>query len=92
MTAISTAISLATADAIQDPYLVWAFAVPSMIGFVASFVFYFIFRHLDHEEFFVHLDDTNMADQRAIKHRGAKVDEEGSHHGGNSSDEKTGAA
>lgn len=39
MTAISTAISLVTADAIQDPNLVWCFAVPSIIGFVAAFVF-----------------------------------------------------
>ncbi|KAE8447034.1 hypothetical protein EG329_011169 [Mollisiaceae sp. DMI_Dod_QoI] len=57
MTAISTAISLATADAIQDPYLIWCFAVPSVVGFIAAFVFYYLFRHLDDEEFFVHVDD-----------------------------------
>jgi hypothetical protein len=49
MTAISTAISLATAEVIQDPYLVWAFAVPSIIGFVAAFVFYWLYRELDNE-------------------------------------------
>lgn len=57
MTAISTAISLATAGAIRDPYLVWAFAGPSIIGFVLAFVFYGLFRHLDDEEFFVDVDD-----------------------------------
>ncbi|KAH6672599.1 putative peptide transporter PTR2 [Halenospora varia] len=56
MTSISTAISLATANAIQDPYLVWAFAAPSIIGFVAAFVFYWLFRKLDDEDFFVHAD------------------------------------
>ena len=70
MTAISTAISLATADVIQDPYLVWAFAAPVIIGFVAAFVFYYIFRHLDDEEFFVHVDE----DERAL--RGSASDEE----------------
>jgi dipeptide/tripeptide permease len=59
MTAISTAISLATADAIQDPYLVWAFGAPAIIGFVAAFVFYFLFRHLDEEEFFVHVNESS---------------------------------
>lgn len=58
MTAISTAISLATADAIQDPNLVWAFGAPAIIGFVAAFVFYFLFRHLD-EEFFVHVNESS---------------------------------
>jgi dipeptide/tripeptide permease len=53
MTAISTAISLATADAIQDPYLIWCFAVPSVVGFISAFVFYWLFKDLDNEDFFV---------------------------------------
>ncbi|KAL3423963.1 MFS peptide transporter [Phlyctema vagabunda] len=57
MTAISTAISLATAEAIQDPYLVWAFAAPSVAGFIAAGVFWFLFRHLDDEDFFVGEDE-----------------------------------
>ncbi|RFU26404.1 hypothetical protein B7463_g9925, partial [Scytalidium lignicola] len=57
MTAISTAISLATADAIQDPNLVWVFAAPAVIGFISAFVFYFLFRHLDNEDFFVEAED-----------------------------------
>ena len=56
MTAISTAISLATAEAIQDPYLIWCFAAPSVIGFIAAPVFYFLFRHLDNEDFFLEED------------------------------------
>lgn len=54
MTAFSTAISLATADAIRDPYLIIVFAVPSCVGFVSAFVFYWLFKDLDNEEFFVH--------------------------------------
>ncbi|KAH6720782.1 putative peptide transporter PTR2 [Leptodontidium sp. MPI-SDFR-AT-0119] len=56
MTAISTAISLATANAIQDPYLIWCFAAPSVIGFIAAPIFYFLFRHLDSEDFFLEED------------------------------------
>ncbi|TVY32726.1 Peptide transporter [Lachnellula occidentalis] len=63
VTAISAAISLATADALQDPYLVWAFAVPAIIGFVAAFVFYWLFRDLDNEHFFVHIDDAVASDE-----------------------------
>jgi hypothetical protein len=57
MQAITTAISLATANAIQDPYLIWVFAAPSMIGFVSGFIFWYLFKHLDDEEFFVHVED-----------------------------------
>ncbi|TVY14472.1 Peptide transporter PTR2 [Lachnellula arida] len=65
MTAVSTAISMATADALQDPYLVWAFAVPAIIGFVAAFVFYWLFKELDNENFFVHVDDAVTSSQRS---------------------------
>ncbi|CAJ2514090.1 Uu.00g022090.m01.CDS01 [Anthostomella pinea] len=51
MNAISAAIGLATAPAIQDPYLVWAFAGPTIAGAVSCVAFYLTFRHLDHEEF-----------------------------------------
>jgi dipeptide/tripeptide permease len=60
MTAISTAISMATADALHDPNFVIAFAVPCGIGFVTAFVFYFLFGYLDDEEFFVHIGDSPM--------------------------------
>ena len=69
MTAISTAISLATADAIQDPHLIWCFAAPSIIGFVAAFVFYYLFHHLDEEEFFVDIEEpTKSVDGDDIEH------------------------
>lgn len=55
-TAISSAISLATADAIKDPNLVWAFAVPSIIGFVMAIIFWFTFKHLNNEEFVINTD------------------------------------
>lgn len=54
MTAFASAISLATADAIQDPFLVWAFAGPSIAGFVLACVFWFVYKDLDKEEYVVH--------------------------------------
>ena len=60
MTAISAAIGLATAPAIQDPYLIWAFAGPTIIGGVFTVIFYFTFRHIDKEDFVINTDFRDM--------------------------------
>ncbi|KAI1647902.1 uncharacterized protein F4817DRAFT_336266 [Daldinia loculata] len=56
MTAISAAIGLATAPAISDPYLIWAFAGPTIAGAVLTVVFWFTFKHIDKEEFVLNSD------------------------------------
>jgi hypothetical protein len=53
MSAIQYAINLATAPAIRDPYIVWAFAGPSIVGFVFATCFWFIFKDLDKEEYII---------------------------------------
>ncbi|KAK0724873.1 major facilitator superfamily domain-containing protein [Lasiosphaeris hirsuta] len=60
MTAIAAAIGLATAPAIQDPYLIWAFAGPTIAGGVCTVVFWFTFKHLDKEEFVINTDFSDM--------------------------------
>jgi dipeptide/tripeptide permease len=76
MQAITTAISLATANAIQDPNLVLVFAVPSAIGFASAFVFWFLFKHLDEEEFFVHVDNVvPVASSRISDEEHSSLDE-----------------
>ncbi|KAI2621272.1 POT family-domain-containing protein [Hypoxylon sp. NC1633] len=60
MTAISAAIGLATAPAISDPYLVWAFAGPTIAGAVLTVIFWFTFRHIDKEEFVLNTDFADM--------------------------------
>jgi dipeptide/tripeptide permease len=60
MTAISAAIGLATAPAIADPYLVWAFAGPTIVGAVSTVAFYFLFKHIDQEEFVLNTDFVDM--------------------------------
>ena len=52
-TAIAAMVGLATAPAIKDPYLVWAFACPTMIGAVSTVLFWYLFHHLDKEEFVI---------------------------------------
>jgi len=60
MTAISAAIGLASAPSIQDPYLIWAFAGPTIAGGVLTVIFWFTFRHLDKEEFVINTDFKDM--------------------------------
>ncbi|KAH6647724.1 hypothetical protein BKA67DRAFT_396810 [Truncatella angustata] len=60
MTAISAAIGLATAPAISDPYLIWAFAGPTIAGAVLTVVFWFTFKHIDNEEFVINTDFSDM--------------------------------
>lgn len=72
MQAISTAISLATASVIEDPNLVWVFAVPSVIGFVSAPIFWFLFRDLDNEDFFVNVGDTLPLPSAVIKDEESK--------------------
>ena len=78
MTAISAAIGLATSSAIQDPYLVWAFAGPTIAGAVFTVVFWFMFKHLNNEEFIINTDFTDMvpaaesSDEESNKRNGEK--------------------
>jgi hypothetical protein len=57
MSAIQYAINLATKPAIKDPFITWAFAVPSIISFISAIIFWFTFKHLDKEEYIVSNND-----------------------------------
>jgi len=48
---VNFAIGLGTSYVIQDPFIVWAFGGPTIIGFILSIVFWFTFKHLDNEEY-----------------------------------------
>lgn len=45
--AIGAAISLALADVIQDPYLIWPWVALAVASFLTAFVFPTYFRHLN---------------------------------------------
>lgn len=50
-TAIAYIIGLACSSVVRDPFLVWCFGGPTIVGGVLTVVFYFTFRHIDAEEF-----------------------------------------
>ncbi|KAJ4288819.1 peptide transporter ptr2 [Collariella sp. IMI 366227] len=58
-TAIAYAIGLACSSVVTDPYLTWDFGGPAIVGGVLAVVFYFMFRHIDKEEYVI---STNKRD------------------------------
>ncbi|KAL7918327.1 hypothetical protein ACQKWADRAFT_316602 [Trichoderma austrokoningii] len=56
-------INLATTAAIVDPYLVWDFGGPAILGGVVTVGFWFIFRHIDKEEFVLSTTKTSEAEE-----------------------------
>ncbi|KAK9773884.1 putative Peptide transporter PTR2 [Seiridium cardinale] len=81
MTAISAAIGLATAPAIQDPYLIWAFAGPTIAGAVLTVIFWFTFKHMDKDEFVINTDFGDMkrdtdAESDVERNHGAVISDE----------------
>ena len=45
--AVSAAISLACAEAIQDPYLIWPWVALAVVSFITALIFPFYFKKLD---------------------------------------------
>ncbi|KAK6444200.1 peptide transporter PTR2 [Trichoderma asperellum] len=56
-------INLATTAAIVDPYLVWDFGGPAILGAVVTIGFWFVFRHIDKEEFVLSTTKTSEAEE-----------------------------
>jgi hypothetical protein len=81
MSAIQYAVNLATAPAISDPHIVWAFAGPSIVGIVSAIAFWFIFKDLDTEEYVIRNDDDHNL---AVNTPSAKISDEESYHGASS--------
>ncbi|GAM89072.1 hypothetical protein ANO11243_071070 [Dothideomycetidae sp. 11243] len=50
-TGAAYAIGLACSSVIVDPYLTWDFGGPAIAGGILTVVFYFMFRHIDKEEY-----------------------------------------
>ncbi|OGM45330.1 oligopeptide transporter [Aspergillus bombycis] len=55
-TAVAYAIGLACSAVVRDPYLTWVFGGPSIVGGVLTVIFYFMFRHIDKEEYMLSED------------------------------------
>ena len=61
-TGVAHMISLVVSAAITDPHLVWDFAVPAILGGIVTVLFYWIFRHIDHEEYVLSTHQTSEPD------------------------------
>lgn len=54
-------VNLATSAVIVDPYLVWDFGGPAIVGGVVTVFFWFTFRHIDKEEYVLSTTQTGEA-------------------------------
>lgn len=56
-TGIAYALGLIFAGLVRDPFLTWDLGAPAIIGFVASALFYWMFRHIDKEDYVLSTND-----------------------------------
>ncbi|KAI9048259.1 hypothetical protein LZ554_008054 [Drepanopeziza brunnea f. sp. 'monogermtubi'] len=79
--AIAYAFGLAFAGIIKDPFLIWVFGGPSIVGFVAAAVFWWLYRDLNHDEYDLSENDYDAklrredAVAREVASEGESVDE-----------------
>jgi dipeptide/tripeptide permease len=57
-TGIAYALGLIFSALIKDPYLTWVFGAPAIIGFVMSALFWYLFHHIDAEEYTLSSNDS----------------------------------
>jgi dipeptide/tripeptide permease len=73
-TAVAYAIGLACSSIIKDPFLTWDFGAPAIIGFVSAAAFWFLFKHIDKEEYIVS-QNVDFHAALAGKEKGVVVDD-----------------
>jgi dipeptide/tripeptide permease len=56
-TGVAYALGLAFAGLIRDPFITWDLGAPAIIGFVATGLFYYLFKHIDDEEYVLSTND-----------------------------------
>jgi dipeptide/tripeptide permease len=52
-TAVAYIVNLACSSVIGDPHLIWDFGGPAIVGAIVTVVFWFLFKHIDREEYFL---------------------------------------
>jgi len=72
-TGIAYALGLAFSALVTDPYLTWVFGAPAIIGFVMSGLFYYLFRHIDKEEYTLSANDEWAESNRNLNVNGSEV-------------------
>ncbi|XMA17435.1 hypothetical protein WAI453_010226 [Rhynchosporium graminicola] len=75
-TGVAYALGLAFAGLVKDPFLTWDLGAPAIIGFVAAALFYYLFRHVDEEEYRLSTNDDHHSEHQSDSSiNGAEVDE-----------------
>jgi len=54
---VTYAFGLAFSGLIHDPYLTWVFGGPAIVGYVSALVFWWLFHHIDNEEYMLSKND-----------------------------------
>jgi dipeptide/tripeptide permease len=72
-TGIAYALGLAFSGLVRDPYLTWVFGAPTIIGFIAAAVFYYLFRHIDNEEYVLSTNDSYGNDDHEGSLEGSEI-------------------
>jgi dipeptide/tripeptide permease len=76
-TGIAYALGLAFAGIVRDPFLTWVFGGPAIIGFATAALFYYLFRHIDKEEYSVTtLHESERENARNRRHSSSGGSEE----------------
>lgn len=57
---VTYAFGLAFSGLVHDPYLTWVLGGPAIVGFVATVVFWFLFNHIDKEEYALSKNDERL--------------------------------
>ncbi|KAE9962021.1 hypothetical protein BLS_006235 [Venturia inaequalis] len=70
-TAIAYALGLAFSALIADPYLTWVFAGPTIVGAIATPVFWWIYKDIDKEEYKLSQNDDYHKEFQAV-HAGSR--------------------
>jgi len=93
-TGVAYALGLIFSGLVADPYLTWVFGAPSIIGFVMAGLFYYLFRHIDQEEYSLSANDEWAASNRDLNNQDAisETSDEKNVHGTELGDEKNVAA
>jgi len=71
-TAVAYAIGLACSSVIRDPFLTWDLGGPAIAGFACTLIFWFLFKHIDREEYVLSQngDYQSRLDEGNVKHAG----------------------
>lgn len=73
-TAIAYALGLAFSEYIRDPYLTWVFAIPTIIGIIATPIFWLLFRHIDQEEYKLTSQAETAVETQGLQQTGSNIE------------------